>query len=89
MPRGGRSARSLSDSMQASSPWTTSAPGRGGEEQVHRAALVGLDVGEGDPAQVGERHDSRDGVRHEREELAHAGVEQERLLVAHEELVEA
>ena len=35
----------------------------GGEELVHGAALVGLDVGEGDPAQVGERHDRGDAPR--------------------------
>ncbi len=61
---------------------------RGLEEQVHRAALVGLDVGERDPAQILYRNDAVDRVGHEREHLAHPGVEQERLVAADQELVE-
>jgi hypothetical protein len=59
-----------------------------GQQQVHGPALVGLDVGERDPAQIGQGHHPGDGRRHQRVELAHPGVEQERLLVPHQELVE-
>jgi hypothetical protein len=62
--------------------------GRSGEELVHRAALVGLDVAEGDPAQVLERHQRADRLGHQWKQLAVTGVKQHRLLVADQELVE-
>ena len=43
---------------------------RGRQKHVHRAALVGLDVAEGDPAQLLQRDDPVDGLRHQREQLA-------------------
>ena len=49
--RGGRSHRSLSEMSQPRAPCATWLLGRGREPHVHRAALVGLDVAEGDPAQ--------------------------------------
>ena len=58
------------------------------EELVHRAALVGLDVGEGDPTERLEGDDAPDRRGHERKQLPHAGVEEERLVVADQELVE-
>ncbi len=61
---------------------------RGREELVHGPALVGLDVSERDPAQVGDRDDPADRFGHEGKQLAHAGVEQERLVAVDEELVE-
>ena len=61
---------------------------RDGEEVVHRAALVGFDVGERDPTQIGDGDDPIDRLGHEREQPAHAGVEQERLVAADQELVE-
>ena len=79
---------SLSDSMHAEPAVDDLRARRGVEEQVHRAALVGLDVGERDPAQILYRNDAVDRVGHEREQLAHPGVEQERLVAADQELVE-
>lgn len=58
------------------------------QELVHSSTLVGLDVSEGDPAQVGDGDDPADRLGHEGEQLAHAGVEQERLVAVDEELVE-
>ena len=58
------------------------------EPFVHRAALVGLEMAEGDPAQALGRDDAADGVAVERKHLAQAGVEHQRLVAEHEELVE-
>ena len=62
---------------------------RRGEELVHRAALVGLDVAR-TRSSAGRRAARSRGDRlgHQREQRPHPGVEQERLLVADEELVE-
>ncbi len=56
--RGGRSARSFSDTMQAVVPCATSAPARR-KPLVHRPALIGLDVAERDPAQSRDRCETR------------------------------
>ena len=59
------------------------------EQLVHRAAFVGLDMSERDPAQLVDiAEDPPDRVGHQREQRPHAGVEQERFLAAHEKLVE-
>ena len=58
------------------------------EELVHRAAFVGLDMAERDPAQACERHDAGDGLRHQRKHPPRAGVEERRLVGVDEELVE-
>ncbi|MCC6897803.1 MAG: helix-turn-helix transcriptional regulator [Polyangiaceae bacterium] len=44
------------------------------EELVHRAALVRLDVAEGDPAQARERDDARDGLDAARRVLLRNGL---------------
>src|SRR5690606_32703061 len=62
--------------------------GGGGEEVVERAALVGLEVREGDVAQLPERQHPADRLGHERKEPPGAGVEEERLVVGDEVLVE-
>ena len=85
---GGRSARSFSETMHAVGPWMTSGVGSVGEEEVHGPAFVGLDVTEGDPSQGLRIDDLRHGIADQRVQLTHAGVEQERLLVADQELVE-
>ena len=58
------------------------------EPLVHRAALVGLVVAEGDPAQPFGRDEPADGLADEREHPPQAGVEQQRLVPEDEELVE-
>src|SRR4051812_34400113 len=58
------------------------------EELVDRAALVGLEVCERDPAQPLDRHDLLDGLAHEREQLAHTRVVEQRLFGVDQELVE-
>jgi len=58
------------------------------EPVVHRAALVGLDMAEGDPAQTVERQHARVGRRDGPEHPARAAMEQQRLVGDHEELVE-
>jgi hypothetical protein len=74
--------------MQPSSPCATCASGRGGEELVHRAALVGLDVRERDPAQLLDRQHLGNRLAHARKQSPHAGVVKQRLVRVHEELVE-
>ena len=86
--RGGRSAISLIETMQPSPPWATCGVRRGGQELVHGAALVGLDVTERDPAQPLDRHDPLDGFADAGKHRAVAGVEQQRLVVVDQELVE-
>jgi hypothetical protein len=62
---------------------------RGGRgELVHRAALVGLQVREGDPPEPAGRHDLLDRPLDQREQLALAGVVEQRLLGVDEERVE-
>jgi len=58
------------------------------EKHVHRAALVGLEVPEGDPPQILQRYDPGDSLRHQREQLAHAAVEQHRVVTGQQELIE-
>jgi hypothetical protein len=60
----------------------------GREQLVHGAALIGLDVAEGDPPKPLDGRDAGDRVADEREHPARSGVEQQRLLVVDEELVE-
>ena len=55
---------------------------------VHRPALVRLDVAEGDPPQRSTGTIGRDRLAHEREHRPRTGVEQQRLLVVDQELVE-
>ena len=74
--------------MQPTAPWATSACGARGEELVHRAALVGLDMAERDPAQPLDGHDPGDRLGHEREHGPRSGVEQQRFVGGDEELVE-
>src|SRR5674476_595304 len=59
-----------------------------GEELIHCAALVGLDVTERDPAQPVYRHDPLDGCPDTGQHCAMAGVEQQWLVVVEQELVE-
>jgi hypothetical protein len=61
---------------------------RGLQPQVERAAFVGLEMAEADPAQALERHDRGHGRTDGGEQLAVSGVEQQRLVAEHEELVE-
>ena len=61
--RGVRSAKSLSDTMQPVRPCAAVRLGRGGKPLVHRAAFVGLEMAEGDPAQALGRDDAAQGVR--------------------------
>ena len=63
--------------------------GGGSEELVHRPALVGLDMSEGDPAQPIERQDGRDRLGDRGEHRPVPGMEEEWLLGVDEELVEA
>ena len=58
------------------------------EPLVHRAAFVGLEMAEGDPAQALGRNEAAHGVAVERKHLAQAGVEHQRLVAEDEELVE-
>jgi anion-transporting ArsA/GET3 family ATPase len=58
------------------------------QEVVDGAALIGLDVRECDPAQPFDRHHARDRLAHQREQLAHPRVVEQRLLCVDEELVE-
>jgi hypothetical protein len=55
---------------------------------VQRPAFVRLEVAEADPANSRGIDQAGDRFVHEREQGAHAGVEQQRLVVEHEELVE-
>ena len=55
---------------------------------VHRPTLVGLDVAERDPQQALERHDARNCLGHEREELTRTAMEEQRLFRVDHELVE-
>ena len=84
---GGRSARSLSDTMQPSAlnnlGWR-----RRRQPQVHGAALVGLDVAEADPPQALDVEDLARPPGDQREHLARTGVEQERLVGVDQVLVE-
>ena len=86
--RAGRSARSFTDTMAATWPQTGTAPRRGGEEVVQRAAFVGFDVREGDVAQARQRQHLADRLGDEREHAARAGVEEQRLVVDDQVLVE-
>ena len=61
----------------------------GSQELVHRTAFVGLHVPERDPAQTLERKDALDRLTHQREHRPGPGVEQQRLVVIDEELIEA
>lgn len=60
-----------------------------GEELVDGPALVGLDVGEGDPAEPVNGQHLRDRVADEWEELTHTGVVKQRFLGVDQELVES
>ncbi|WP_344830986.1 hypothetical protein [Nonomuraea dietziae] len=62
--------------------------GRGGEPGVHRSALVGLEVTEGDPAQPLDRHHALHRRRHQREQPPQPGVEEQRFFRVDEILVE-
>src|SRR5258708_23821304 len=55
---------------------------------VHRSALVGIDMAEGDPAQLVHRDEAPNRVRYERKQRSQAGLEEQRLLIEDEELVE-
>lgn len=59
-----------------------------GQQQIHRAALVGLHMAEGEPSQLLQRNDSVDGLRDRGEQLAMAAVEKERFIAGEQELVE-
>jgi hypothetical protein len=61
---------------------------RRGEPLAQRAALVGLDVAEGDPAQAAYLHHPGDSLGDGREQRPLAAVEEQRLLGIDEELVE-
>ncbi|MCQ4345941.1 hypothetical protein NGA35_00555 [Pseudomonas stutzeri] len=59
-----------------------------GQPFVERAALVGLDVGQADVAQALDRQHAGHRLAHQREQPARAGVEQQRLVVEQQVLVE-
>ena len=62
---------------------------RGGiEPLIHRAAFVGLDVAEGDPAQSFNRNDSRNSLRNKREQCSKTGVEKQWFFGLDQELIE-
>ena len=85
---GRRSAKSLSDTKQPVCPCAACRLGRDREPLVQRAALVRLEVAEGDPAQPFRRNDAAHAIAVEREHLAQAGVEHQRLVSEHEKLIE-
>ena len=62
--------------------------GRGGEEEVHGAALVGFEMTEHDPAKPFQRQQRSDGFGYAREHGPRPGVEDGRLVGVDEELVE-
>ena len=61
---------------------------RGGEEFIHRPALVRLHVSEGDPPESRERNDARYRLGYERKHSRRASVEEERIVGVDEELIE-
>jgi hypothetical protein len=61
---------------------------RSRQELVESPAFVGFDMGEADVAQALDRRDSGYGLAHEREEPPGTRVEQQRLLIQDEVLVE-
>jgi hypothetical protein len=63
--------------------------GCGGKEVVERAALVGLEMREGEPAQASDREDAPDRLRRDLEGLAVAGVEEQRFVAGDQVLVVA
>ena len=62
--------------------------GGGGQPLAEGAALVGLDVTEGDPAQPADVQDTGHCLGDGREQRTLAAVEEQRLLRVHQELVE-
>jgi hypothetical protein len=74
--------------MQAVAPCTTCARGATPEPLVHRAAFVGLDMAEADPAQLFDRDEPPDRLRQRREHAAQPAMEQHRLVGADEEMIE-
>jgi len=63
-------------------------PGRDREPVVEGAAFVHLEVAPADPPDRRRIQNTRNGVAHIREHTAHPGVEEERLLVANQEVIE-
>jgi hypothetical protein len=59
-----------------------------GQPLVHRTTFVSLDVPEGDPAELRNRHDLGDGLGYQRKHGPGARVEQQGLLGFYQELVE-
>ena len=58
------------------------------QELVHRSALVRFDVRKTDPSELVDRQDARDRLAHRPEQTSPAGVEEERLVVHDQDLVE-
>jgi hypothetical protein len=79
---------SFSDTIQPVCPCITSAWGATASHSVHRATLIGLVMSEGDPSQLLWRKYPREGSTHLREHTPLSGVEEERFIPEHQELVE-
>ena len=87
-PRGGRSARSFSDTITAVMPCATWACGATCSQLFIEPRLVGLDVTERDPPQRLDRDDPGDRGGYQREQLPVSGVEQQWFVGDDEVLVE-
>ena len=89
---GERAGLAIRDVVDGDHRRDLAAQGRGlrgdGEELVQRAALVGLEVREADVAEARRRQHGLDRLADEREHPARAGVEEQRLLVDDQVLVE-
>ena len=61
---------------------------RDGQPVIQGAALIGLEMAEGDPAQPLRRDNAGDGAAIKGEHAAQAGMEDQRVIAQHQELVE-
>ena len=62
---------------------------RGSEKFVHRTAFVGFHVSKGNPAELLERNNAGNRLRHEREHAPRASVKEEWIVSIDEKLVES
>ncbi|RNJ49157.1 hypothetical protein D1O30_05635 [Methylocystis hirsuta] len=61
---------------------------RRGEPEIHRAAFIGFDMAEGNPAQPLDWHDRGQALRDARKQRTRPAMKQQRLVGVDEELVE-